>query len=370
MSMIKCPECGQPVSTNAGTCPHCGIAISGHIFQCPACGAFNTENKLKCVVCGKDLEIPQPRAQEHEPQISTLTTAPDPKPKKKGNSIISCLIVLLILLGLIAGGYFWFAHNQQLQKEEREFTLLQNTTKPEYFQQFLEAYPDSKHYAEVKERMHQLEAEEEEWKQAIKANSKNLFKDFLAHHPVSYHARECEAKLDSLDWITAKEENTDEAVKKYMNDHPAGLFIDQATDLQAELAKTLVSQEERPLVIAVFESFCNALSHRDPALLAGIMLETMSNFNGKENAKPADIIAFAEAKMAPDVIGLHYLVGTPIDLQKELQKDGTINYVAAFKLEETINRSDAGQQQTNNTYQVESRLNAEKKIISMTIKQN
>lgn len=370
MSMIKCPECGQPVSTNAGTCPHCGIAIAGHIHQCPACGAFNTENKLTCVVCGKELEIPQSHAPNENPQMSSLSSVPEPKPKKKGSSVISCLIVLAILLGLIAGGYFWFSHNQKLQKEEREFSLLQKTTKPEYFQQFLTTYPNSKHFDEVQKRIRQLEAEEGEWKQALQANDKSKYEEFLHAHPTSYHARECESKLDSLDWIIAKKENTEESVKKYIYDHPAGLYIDQATDLQTELAKMAVSQEERPLVIAVFDSFCNALSHRDSALLSGIMLETMSNFNGKENAKPADIIAFAESKMAPDVIGLHYLVGTPIDLQKEIQEDGTMNYVAAFNLEETINRSDAGQQQTNNTYQVISKLNADKKIISMTFKQN
>ncbi len=370
MSMIKCPECGQPVSTNAGTCPHCGIAIAGHIYQCPDCGAFNTENKTKCVVCGRDLEIPQPQPHDEAPQMAALSAAPAPQPKKKGSGVASCLIVLAILAALIAGGYFWFSYQQKKQKEEREFTLLQNTTKPEYYQQFLTDFPHSKYYAEVEDRMHKLEAEESEWKAALQANTKSKYEEFINGHPTSYHARECEMKMDSLDWILAKQENTEESVKKYMSDHPAGLYLDQATDLQTELAKTVVSKEERPLVIAVFDSFCNALSHGDPNLLSGIMLESMEDFNGKANAKPADIIAFAESKRAADVIGLHYLVGTPIDLQKEILPDGAMNYLATFKLEETINRSDAGQQQTNNTYQVESKLNADKKIISMSIKQN
>jgi len=322
------------------------------------------------VVCGKDLEIPQASPSDENPQMAALSAAPAPQPKKKGSGFASCLIVLAILAALIAGGYFWFSHQQKVQKEEREFSLLQNTTKPEYYQQFLDEYPNSDHYAEVQERMQKLEAEENEWKAALQANTKSKYEEFINGHPTSYHARECEMKLDSLDWIIAKQENTEEAVKKYMSDHPAGLYLDQATDLQTELAKTVVSPEDRPLVIAVFDSFCNALSHRDPNLLSGIMLESMANFNGKENAKPADIIAFAQSKMASDVIGLHYLVGTPIDLQKEILEDGTINFLASFKLEETINRSDAGQQQTNNTYQVESKLNADKKIIQMTLKQN
>ena len=75
MSMIKCPECGQPVSTNAGTCPHCGIAVSGHLVKCPQCGAYNLDHLDRCVGCGIDLE-PQSQGTQESQELKSATIAP------------------------------------------------------------------------------------------------------------------------------------------------------------------------------------------------------------------------------------------------------------------------------------------------------
>ena len=40
MSVIKCPECGQEVSTKADVCPHCGVAIKGNLKRCPKCNTI------------------------------------------------------------------------------------------------------------------------------------------------------------------------------------------------------------------------------------------------------------------------------------------------------------------------------------------
>ena len=32
--LVKCGECGQPVSTNAVACPHCGNQPMGECFKC------------------------------------------------------------------------------------------------------------------------------------------------------------------------------------------------------------------------------------------------------------------------------------------------------------------------------------------------
>jgi membrane protein YdbS with pleckstrin-like domain len=36
MALFNCPECGQPVSTEAHTCPHCGFPIAEKYAQQPA----------------------------------------------------------------------------------------------------------------------------------------------------------------------------------------------------------------------------------------------------------------------------------------------------------------------------------------------
>lgn len=48
MALIKCPECGKEISTNANACPHCGTAIR----ICPECGAVYTNTQPTCTNCG------------------------------------------------------------------------------------------------------------------------------------------------------------------------------------------------------------------------------------------------------------------------------------------------------------------------------
>ena len=57
MSMIKCPECGERVSTMAGTCPHCGINIAGNLKQCPNCNEYCLNSQDTCPYCGTPLSV-------------------------------------------------------------------------------------------------------------------------------------------------------------------------------------------------------------------------------------------------------------------------------------------------------------------------
>lgn len=52
MAMIKCPECGEEISSNARACPHCGCAVT----VCPDCGAVYAGEKETCAQCGCVLE--------------------------------------------------------------------------------------------------------------------------------------------------------------------------------------------------------------------------------------------------------------------------------------------------------------------------
>jgi hypothetical protein len=67
MPLVRCPECGKPVSEFAKSCPDCGFPIrefmeehnltdANYIFICPDCGSFvmsyDLPNDLKCRSCG------------------------------------------------------------------------------------------------------------------------------------------------------------------------------------------------------------------------------------------------------------------------------------------------------------------------------
>ncbi|MDE6373631.1 MAG: zinc ribbon domain-containing protein, partial [Clostridia bacterium] len=54
MALIKCPECGGEVSSNADTCVHCGCRYS----FCPECGAVHIGSVQRCPACGYGLGTP------------------------------------------------------------------------------------------------------------------------------------------------------------------------------------------------------------------------------------------------------------------------------------------------------------------------
>ena len=52
MPMIKCPECGNQISTRAVACIKCGLPLS-KIFICPDCGKIDIREGLEaCTSCG------------------------------------------------------------------------------------------------------------------------------------------------------------------------------------------------------------------------------------------------------------------------------------------------------------------------------
>ena len=88
MSIIRCPECSQRVSSLAGTCPHCGVSIRGNIRQCPHCNEYVMKSATVCPHCSTPLEPMQEPVANASVAITPNgpSTQPNsPKPKKKGH---------------------------------------------------------------------------------------------------------------------------------------------------------------------------------------------------------------------------------------------------------------------------------------------
>ena len=57
MALIKCPECGNSISSEATNCPHCGCPKSRYARSlCPECGAELSETTTICPQCGCPLD--------------------------------------------------------------------------------------------------------------------------------------------------------------------------------------------------------------------------------------------------------------------------------------------------------------------------
>lgn len=365
MSMIKCPECGQNVSTMAGTCPHCGIKISGNIRKCPNCGDYCFNEQEECQSCGAKLSVIITDEAAKPVKQETKTPQQPQEEKKQSHAPRFVIAVMLILVAIVA--IYYLDIQKSNEKELRDYERLENVTNPEFYQQFLIDYPDSEHYTEVEDRMHKLMDEGDDWKKVMENKSKTELVKFMQTHPYSNRLRICEDMIDSIDWEEAMTLKTDEALDAYLAKHPEGRFAGEASEKKNEIAKMKISDQDKSLIRGKLESFfVSAMSKQDTGLIADAIPEKMTNFCGKEDATPEQIAEFAKNKMAQDVIGLHYLVGSDLNLRKITLADSSLGFAASFTLEETITRSDANQP-SSKTYQVSATLNGELKIVKMNI---
>lgn len=54
MSLIKCKECGESISSSAKSCPHCGY--KNETNTCPECGKKVKSSDINCKECGYPLQ--------------------------------------------------------------------------------------------------------------------------------------------------------------------------------------------------------------------------------------------------------------------------------------------------------------------------
>ena len=367
--MIKCPECGERVSTMAGTCPHCGINIAGNLKQCPNCNEYCLNSQDTCPYCGTPLSVITEEHIERQDNAEMPAAAKKKKtPAKKRNKALIFSIVFAAVLFLIIGGLYYLDYKNSRDREEREYAMLEDTSNPEYYNDFLAKYPKSKHFKDVKDRLNVLLDETEEWGKMLQNINRSELERFMKEHPYSKRLHDCEDMIDSIDWNDAKKTNTEEAIVNYLNIHPDGKYAEEASQKKNELSLMKITAQDKAIIRSSLENFFTvAMSRQDVALISEAIPEKMENFCGTENATPEQIITFAKNKMAVDVMGFHYSIGDDFSVRKQTISDGTTGYAVNFTLEELISRSDTNQPNTK-AYQVSALLNAEHKIIRMFIK--
>ena len=367
MSMIKCPECGERVSTMAGTCPHCGINIAGNLKQCPNCNEYCLNSQEECPYCGTALSAVTAENPEQEQQMQDTIEVKEKPAKKSRKSLIFALTFATIIAIIICGMYYLDYKNSK-DREEREYAMLENTSNPEYYNDFLAKYPKSEHYQEVRERLNVLLDETEEWNKIMQDVSRSEIEKFMNAHPYSRRLQECEDMIDSIDWNDAKKTNTEEAIVNYLNTHPNGKYAEEAAQKKNDLSMMKITDQDKAIIRSSLENFFTvAMSKQDVSLISEAIPEKMENFCGTQDATPEQIIAFAKNKMAADVMGLHYTIEGNFDVRKQTLSDSTTGYAVTFGLQEIISRSDTNQPSTK-TYQVSALLNAEHKITRMSIR--
>ena len=286
MSLIKCPECGQEVSSKAEICPHCGVKIAGNIKRCPICQRTMLMDARECPHCHTRLEVAadiqlEPGAEGEKttpsntetrqydtsssqqipaiiPPVTTPVNVnvneehdakselpaqdegnmPDAKQKKGQPWYLLLFIIVVVALG---GYLYWDNYQQRRYSEERAFELLRECNDPLNFEDFIARYPNSEHLEEVRAMLKELQKEDAVWEVVASSNNVEDYRNFMQAHPRSPFVKVAIHKIDSLDWREADRKGTSAAYDAYILNHDAGEYISEAYEAR-DAAR---SREER-----------------------------------------------------------------------------------------------------------------------------
>ena len=276
MAIIKCPECQHEVSDMARQCPFCGVDIAGNLIICPDCGKTLLKTTQKCPNCSCDVSSTPAIPSTFINSVKTEETNPVknlPEGKKEGKwgkKVLVTLIVVLVL-GLSAGGYFYYRHISYIQQLDADHEALANNYDIEAYRSFLEKYPESVYTQEIKDKITLLQKIQEDWQKIEASSSRNDFALFLQHYPQSGYTQVCENKLDSLDWLDANGENTQEAYTQYIKLHPQGKYAELANKSIEDLDKLVASPDEKNTIRNLIQNYFSALGSRNTEEMAGIL---------------------------------------------------------------------------------------------------
>ena len=168
MAIIKCPECGNPVSDKAPFCPKCGVEIAGKIKPVatpppPIPPTEKTDN-------------PQSSNEENK-KNGTFTDAP----KAHIDSIQ--------------------AHLFMLQQGDKDWTNALVSNSKSLLEAYIANHPDSPHKAEAEHKIDSID-----WANVSTTNTLDAYNTYLQDHPNGEHVDEAKDGIKSLNAKTIQPE--------------------------------------------------------------------------------------------------------------------------------------------------------------------
>lgn len=358
--IIKCPECGNQVSSRAPVCPTCGVEIAGKIKQCSNCGAFYFTDEQHCPSCrnGKTQTVTQNVKQKPMGQ----GTATAEKPAKKSR-ISRPILLTAFFIAIASFATLWYFYNDaQSDKEQDDYIYAVQSSDPEILKSYLLRYPDAPeaHRDTIESHLLKIQKGDEDWTNALLSNSRSMLKKYLDENPESAHRQEALNKIDSLDWIAAQKSNDAEQVKAYAEQHPDGKYIDEATILLSRIMSTMVQESEQNMVMSIFREFFQSVNDRDEERLTATTELVMNNFLGKENATSNDVLTFIRKIYKDDITNMIWRINREsYSIQKTEVAENEYEYDVTFLAQQDCDRSG---EISISKYRVEAKVSNEGKI--------
>lgn len=168
------------------------------------------------------------------------------QPKGSNRVLIGIIIFLLIVIVAGGGGFYYYIHSDnEAAAAMRAYDALDESYSSDDYKAFLERFPDSEYAPDVRRRMQNLLNMEREWDYICNSADANAFVRFKNKYANPLYDRLCDNKIDSLDWINAKNTDTWDAYSNYMSKHPSGMYYADASNAKLRCPEPQKKVESR-----------------------------------------------------------------------------------------------------------------------------
>ena len=376
--IIKCPECGHQVSDRARTCPSCGVDIAGNVTRCPDCGEVIFKDQSKCPYCqslfaggsvGSAAAADQTPADDDtaQPQPAQPTTGGGRKKRKTGCTVLGVAFVIALVLVCLA---FYFYQTTVRENEQRAYENAMQSDQPAVLQNYLDMFgsqASQAHCDTIAARLKSLEQLDVDWANAVASGLKAEIVKYMKLHPNSIHRVEADYCIDSIDWSAAHQADTPEAYQAYLKAHPDGRYIDEARTAYEVLDAQQLKPEDKQMVEELFSTFFTALAKRDKAMLLTTLAGRLSSFLHKDDAAPADVVAYMDKLHEADIQQMTFTMKNDWQIRKQQEAEGLYSYIVDFTVDQMLERSDATKERQV-AYTVQARISTDCKISRLNMK--
>lgn len=357
MAIIKCPECGHPVSDKAPTCPTCGVEIVGKTITCANCGTTYFKDQALCPNC----HCPNPlnAATSPLPSIQTATLSQESNStqstsehesstsEKKNNRFI--WIISFVIALIICGTLYYFYHSASQQQEEEAYEYAMKSNDPDVLQSYLETYKDADqaHIDSIMSHLNMLKTLDTEWTNAIVSGSKEAIEAYLQKYPNSPYRQEAWNKIDSIDWQIAKKADTAEAYQTYLDEHTDGSHIEEAENAMKKAKSRDLQPEESQMASSLFRKFFQSINTRNEDGLTATCEDVLSSLLGKPAATKSDVLTFMNKLYKEDITNMVWRINDDYQIKKREVGDEEYEYQVVFTARQEVSRNDGSTQEGN-----------------------
>lgn len=292
--------------------------------------------------------------------LDTMIHEQSPEPKKK----TWIWIALVAVVCLCGGGYGinWWMNSQN---EDRIYATLEGNYEIEDYEDFLEQFPDSKYAEDVKRRLESIKAMDSEWARISTEDTRRGYLDFKDRYSVcEKYVHLCDLKIDSLDWVDAQKAGTEEAINRYIQMHPEGRFLSEASIAQGSIKDAKVDEMESMAIEETIEGFLDAFAKNNEEGICSYITPTMNVFLSKKNATKADVVKIIQKMFNEHIKSCTFNSNNDYQITKVPGASGT-TYKVKFSIDQHIVRDNSGK--TFGSYTANAELNSNFRLTSLTM---